>query len=468
MRSLTFVVRKNNKNMKLLITRNKVKDISKSIADFFSESEITKLGKETGFIKRVRKLTAKTFLNMLVIGSEPSGSGMSLSQMVVTLSRQDVYMKDPSLSERFTKQAEAFMKGAFEIVLTKSLSSTPVLQTLEGFTEVRIQDSTTIKLPDALKGHFPGTSGVCSKSSMKLDFQQDLKSGAMKFEVRTGVMNDATAEMGTIKSGSLWLRDLGYFSSNSLKRIAEGGAYYVSRLKCSSNIYALKSDNQPIDIKEIGKKMKENEIVEMEVYIGDKDRIPTRLILQKVPSAEASRRKKKLTKHKKRKGKKMSKQRLEWCEFNVMITNVCKKTYGGQAVFNLYKIRWSIEIIFKVWKSIFQIEKISTPNKERLMCQLYGKLIYIILNQKLFAILKAAAWNNWKIDLSEIKVFKAMVELKSEWQAALISNSVKKYENYIIILCKVIKIIGEKHVRKKKKNQLLHLSDSAHHEPISA
>ncbi|NMF01496.1 transposase [Aneurinibacillus aneurinilyticus] len=46
----------------------------------------------------------------------------------------------------------------------------------------------------------------------------------------------------------------------------------------------------------------------------------------------------------------------------------------------LYSLRWQIEILCKVWKSVFRIHRIKKVKKERLDCHLYGTLISILVS----------------------------------------------------------------------------------------
>ena len=49
-----------------------------------------------------------------------------------------------------------------------------------------------------------------------------------------------------------------------------------------------------------------------------------------------------------------------------------------------YYLRWQIELIFKTWKSFFEINKVKQVKKERMECQLLAKLLWILVNWRLF------------------------------------------------------------------------------------
>ena len=57
----------------------------------------------------------------------------------------------------------------------------------------------------------------------------------------------------------------------------------------------------------------------------------------------------------KKKGYQTSEEYKFMSRFNLFITNVPKETLPDEVVSVLYRMRWQIELIFKIWKSIFGI-----------------------------------------------------------------------------------------------------------------
>jgi hypothetical protein len=446
--------------MKLLITRDKINTISENLSEICNSEWLDTLGEECNLIKRKRNLDGNIFAKIFILVNDGGSQFASITQLCAKAQELGARLVSSSMQERFVECAELFMKEVCERVISKQIMEASELNTLEEFSEIMLQDSTNINLPDSLKDEFKGSGGVRSKATMKLDFSIDLKSGYCKIGVRSGIDNDTKASMSEIKKGSLWLRDLGYFTLDRFREIKSKGAFFLSRVKSSLCIYAKADSKEVIDIEAVVKKMAMNEVKDMEVFVGEKNRLGVRLTIQKVPQDVAEERRASLKKEYKSKGKKPpSDKTLFWCGINVLISNLCLLTYTGQRLLNMYKIRWTIEIFFKIWKSIFNLGKVGTNNRVRLMCQLYGKLIYICLQQKVFFALKIEAWNRKKLDLSEIKMFKIMAESRALWQQAIKTGSKKLFEKILETLLEVIETLGKKQTRRKNKNQLVHSSD---------
>lgn len=442
------------------VSKDKISELASKYQGLIPNELLRSLAKESKFIQRQRIMTGEAFAKMCILGGEPSGKSVSLPQLSAKGVELGVKMSTSSLHDRFSASSECFMKSVFERVLHFNLSNDLDLNTLEDFSAVQVQDSTGWQLPSALKSRYPGFGGGASEGGIKIDLRMNLKRGSCEVDIRGAIKNDTTAPMGVIPAGSLWLRDLGYFKIEDLRDIHRSAAFFISRMKCSAHIYECENSIQAIGLEEFAKELKTNQIKEQWVYIGKEERFRARLIVQKLPDQVANERKRALKASMKDKGKSLTKDRLAWCEYNVFITNLDDKKYPGQLVMNLYTIRWMIEIIFKVWKSVHKIHQVNSTNEYRFMCQLYGKLIWILLHQKLFSWVKAHFWNEYHIDLSEIKGFKILQELKAPLQTAIIFNELPLFEKFIELFLVIIPIVGKKQARRRRRNQLLFPSES--------
>ncbi|RWS38081.1 IS4/IS5 family transposase, partial [Bacillus mycoides] len=88
---------------------------------------------------------------------------------------------------------------------------------------------------------------------------------------------------------------------------------------------------------------------------------------------------------------------------NVYITNLSTENVPTEHIHDLYSLRWQIEILFKTWKSFFQIDKCKEIKKERLECHLYGQLISILLCSSTMFKMRQLLLDKKKKELSEYK-----------------------------------------------------------------
>ncbi|AGK53661.1 transposase for insertion sequence element D [Bacillus sp. 1NLA3E] len=88
---------------------------------------------------------------------------------------------------------------------------------------------------------------------------------------------------------------------------------------------------------------------------------------------------------------------------NVYITNAPPEDVPTEHVHDLYLLRWQIELLFKTWKSFFEIDHCKEIKKERLECHLYGQLIAILLCSSTMFQMRQLLLTKKKQELSEYK-----------------------------------------------------------------
>lgn len=73
----------------------------------------------------------------------------------------------------------------------------------------------------------------------------------------------------------------------------------------------------------------------------------------------------KINKEAKKKGRKVSKEHLAIIGLNLFVTNIPQEDILAYDIWEIYRLRWQIEFIFKVWKSIGKIHIVKKLKKER-------------------------------------------------------------------------------------------------------
>ena len=66
---------------------------------------------------------------------------------------------------------------------------------------------------------------------------------------------------------------------------------------------------------------------------------------------------------------------LELLEWNFFITNIPQDWLSFDQILLLYRVRWQVELVFKLWKSQAGLDRLGSWRKERLLVQIYARLI---------------------------------------------------------------------------------------------
>ncbi len=231
-----------------------------------------------------------------------------------------------------------------------------------------------------------------------MDFSYDVKSEkAEHIAIRQGADSDqgfAEDLAARVQKGDLVIRDLGYFCLNFFACLALMGAYFLSRLGFNANVYLTAEADEPVKlIQHINRFGNGDKTMEFSVFLGQKQRIPVRLIVYRLPSDVYRKRQKAAIKAAKRKGRGISLSYLKFLKYTFFVTNVPATLWSMEAVGTIYRLRWQVELVFKNWKSLFQINVLKGTRPERIHCLIYGRLIVILVVQRLLALVSAQAVN---------------------------------------------------------------------------
>lgn len=344
-------------------------------------------GRVSGFVKRKRKLTGASFVQSLVFGylAEPSASNAELGQAAasigVAISRQE-------LEQRFSPASAACLEMVLAASVRQVLYAQPVdVDLLKRFGAVRIVDSSSIRLPDSLGSIWQGSGGSSPKNTqaaVKICVDIDLVTACLDGPLlQSGCVHDrqALARHRPYEAGSLRIGDLAYFSVADFAAMQGDGAYYLSRLKAGTDVFSLKGE--ALVLRE-GLPSSLTEEVDWDILLGQEERLPCRLLAQRVPDAVAAERRERLRHEARRKGQTVSQERLDLCDWTIYVTNVPRDLLTVADAFVLGRSRWQIEILFKLWKSDGGIDESRSANPWHILTEFYAKLIAMIIQHWLF------------------------------------------------------------------------------------
>ena len=179
-----------------------------------------------------------------------------------------------------------------------------------------------------------------------------------------------------ITQGAIRLADLGYFSLDCLNQINNDGGFYLSRIQVQTHLFTRKGTR--LDMPK-WLKNKHTDEIDMPILLGKHQRIKTRLIAWRMPEMVAQERRRKLLWQAKRKGQKPSKARLALCDWTLLVTNTPKDLLALKDAQCMARLRWQIELLFKLWKSHGQVDKSKSQKPWRILTEVYAKIIGLII-----------------------------------------------------------------------------------------
>jgi len=351
-----------------------------------------KIALKTGFVKRLRKLSGSLFVQTLVFSwlSNPDATLDELAQTAATLG---LSITPQALDKRFTPEACDYLKevleSSVETLITVDSQAIPIMQRFNG---VYIQDSSTITLPDELSDVWTGCGGNSSQntsSSVKIQVRWDLKNGTMigpyLQEGRQHDQNSYLSEMPLPKGAlriavsrrrPLLFTDLGYFSLKDFADMNGDDVYWLTRVKSMCIVYD-QEDNRYQLVEFLNRQS--GHIIDQQILLGANQKVSCRLLAVRVADDVANERRRKIREYARNKGRTPSKRQLALADWTVLATNAEAETMSIKEAMVMMRVRWQIELLFKLWKNEGQIDSWRTEKPWRILCEFYAKLIVMII-----------------------------------------------------------------------------------------
>ena len=350
------------------------------------QTRAQEIGREHEAFKRERKLDGASLVQGLVFGWLQNGDA-SLSELQAAFNLANVEISRQGIDQRFTMEMADFLRelvveSASSIVRAQPVE-TPVLQRFE---HVYVMDGTRIELPDMLSDQWQGTGGYNKPeggATIKLGVRWDVRNGQITdLELQDGVAHDSQAsfQQATLPPNSLRIGDLAYHALDVFEQIGEDGSYWFTKYKTGTNVYlSPETDATPIDLaswlpSRVGDR------TDQVVYLGRKKRLRCRLIAQRVPQDVVQQRQADLQETARRRQQPVGQQAYALACWTIHLTNAPQEKITCEAAFVLGRYRWQIELLFKLWKDELDLDKSRSQNPARILCELYAKLIGILIN----------------------------------------------------------------------------------------
>lgn len=235
------------------------------------------VARTSGAIKRERAMDGAQLVQTLVFGwlANPDATMHHLVAMAKTLG---VTISPSGLSQHFTDALVDCMEQVLQQAVSAVIAAEPVaIPLLARFSEVLIQDSTTISLPATLAERFQGCGGreEQGKAALKAQVRLELRTGRIEGPLfQDGRASDrAVAFRRCPPPQALILRDLGYLLLDELALHAQGARFWITRLPTNTACFV---EGARVNLLDMLRRhnFREQTTLDLPVQIGQAQRIP--------------------------------------------------------------------------------------------------------------------------------------------------------------------------------------------------
>lgn len=381
-----------------------------------------------------KKIDAACFLaNICLISNQGLPSYNNLASRFNTL--YDVEISKQAFWKKVNDPCVLFFQAILARIIKHKISNPEIskLNSKHTYKRILVQDSTIIKLPLRLFNFFSGVSNTHSSvCNARIQGVYDLLSGCfISFSIDSYSKNDLLAAPEIeLQKGDLVLRDRGYYINDEIKRHKEADAHCIYRYKQKTTFLHPISGNN-INLLE---ELKKHQTLDIEVRLNNLDRTKVRLIA--VPVSEEIGNQRRMKTKKLTRKKNMSEETLQLMSWTIFITTIPANEANFNKLFEIYRLRWRIEIVFKIWKSHMKFSDIHNVSENQLYVILLSRFIMIVLCMyQVYHPFQIKIRNDYGRYLSMMKLVNYLM-LNQEILIKILRLKSKNMEDYIPLLIK--------------------------------
>jgi hypothetical protein len=422
----------------------------------FNPEEIEQLARNKKFVQRDSKLNGTTFLSLIIFNSN-SLHDESLNDLTIALHKNHgVDISKQGLDDRFNAKAVQFLTAALENLLRQQLAEKISFRNCLEFKRILIKDSVCFQIDESLAKHYPGSGGSGSKANIRIQFEYDLLDGKI-IDLSLNAFNDQDAKnsvltLDVVNDGDLIVRDLAYMHLESLQGIVKRIGHFLCRLNTQAKVYQEQDGEMvTLDFSGIVKAMRQHNIRQIEetVFIGKDQELRVRLFIYLLPEAVYNERMRKANSAAKSKGRQISKEYKARAGLNLFITSAPEELISIETAWQIYTLRWQVELTFNVWKSLCKIDKVKKVKKDRLECYIWSKLLLIVLCWRVAWFTGMLLRRHHGKNISYFKAFKTLMHDVGTLKKIFVDGTVSA-ESY---LAEFLILSSKKHLLEKKKGR---------------
>jgi len=304
-------------------------------------------------------MTGAQFLQATVFGwlQHPSATRQQLHQ---ALGQTGLSMSAQGFEQHFNERAVIFLRAMVEQALQQVFVVDSLCPILSRFQGVYLTDCTRIE-----PASYP----------LKIAARLEMQKGTLQLTLEDLATHDNASALcaGGLPPGSLHIGDLGFFDLERFAQWAQAGVEWVTRYKIGTRLYT--PDDQPILLETFLAQAPRTG--ELKVLVGRQQRLPMRLVAQRVSNSTYQNRLRRLRQIARRKQQPLSQRQEILAHWTIYLTSIMDLTF--EQVHTLIRARWQIERLFKRWKSLGKLASCSSRDPQRRACEVFAKLFAVLI-----------------------------------------------------------------------------------------
>lgn len=358
------------------------------------------------------------------------------------------------MHKRFSSEAENFLRKCLQWLLQETL-----LPLKETFCElifcrrILICDSSQWQIDPKLASCFKGSGGSASAAVCKLQLIIIPQSGKIaRCEAIAGTIPDqryCREIPSVILPGDLILFDLGYYSVETFQRIQQANAFFLTRIYYNVTVKSI-SARKSSSLAALLRSAK-TDLIDLDLIIGSRKSMALRLIASKLPAEKANSLRRKLREdYRRTRGGEPPQERLQFCDWTVVICNISRQSLPAKKAISLYGTRWQIEIFFRDLKSVLDLDFSSTSKLHRFQCELLAKLILAVLSFSIYGRFNLYHCQFHQCEISFNKLLKRLRQSAGHIHYLIRKQSKKSYTKLRAVILKLLDFSIKYHQNNRK------------------
>ena len=333
-------------------------------------------GRATGFVQRQSPISGSVLVQAttFTVLANPSPGLTDFVQVAADLG---VLVSPQAFDQRLTEAAAQCLELTLGAALRTAIRGCSVgLPLLERFTSVAVHDGTVIQLPPSMAERWSGCGGTAQNAAAcKLQIQLDLRAGSLRGDLFDGSESDRNQTLDlTLPPGSMRLADLGYWDLARMQELSQRQIRWLARGHTQTKLETLEG----VRLRLLELLTSCETTLDLPVWLGPQ-RLPARLLAQRVPQEVADQRRRRLRKQAAAEGRTVSATVLALAAWTVFVTNASAEELSLEEALVLGRLRWQIELLFKLWKSHGNVDTFQPIKLWRQICEWYAKLLAMVI-----------------------------------------------------------------------------------------